>query len=129
MEFKTDAAGLARFIAGKIGPPVASQLPTKRSRNSGELHRTARQSRFIHERPGGRTILLKILEHASRFFDIRRPQDNQTFFRFATGGEIGVFNIHFGLGEVLCDLTQNTGLASSLDSEHVGLKREYSSFA
>ena len=27
------------------------------------------------------------------------------------------------LGEAFCDLTQNTGLASSLDTEHVGLKR------
>src|SRR5438876_10674468 len=124
-----DAAGLAHFIAGKIGQPVASQLPTKRSKNSGGLHRTARQSRFVHERPDSPTIFLKLLEHASRFFDIRWPQDDQTFFRCPAGGEIGVFNVHFGLGEALRDLTQNTGLASSLDSEHVGLKREYSGFA
>jgi hypothetical protein len=34
-----------------------------------------------------------------------------------------------GFGKTFGDLGQNTGLAGSLDSEHVGLKREYSSFA
>src|SRR5262245_19467405 len=48
-EFKTDADGLAPFIAGKIGLPVASQSPTKRSRNSGGLQGTVRRSRFVHE--------------------------------------------------------------------------------
>ena len=74
----------------------------------------------------GLTIFLKLFEYTSRFFDIRRPQDDQTFVRFATGGEIGVFDVHFGLGKAFCDFTQNTGLASSLDTEHVDLKREYS---
>ena len=74
----------------------------------------------------GPTIFLKVFEYTSRFFDIRRPQDDQTFVRFATGSEIGVFNVHFGVGEAFCDLTQNTGLASSLDTEYVVLKREYS---
>ena len=74
----------------------------------------------------GPTIFLKLFEYTSRFFDIRRPQDDQTFVRFATGGEIGVFNVHFSLVEAFCDLTQNTGLAISLDTEHVSLKREYS---
>ena len=72
------------------------------------------------------TIFLKLFEYTSRFFDIRRPQDDQTFVRFATGGEIGVFNVHFGLGEAFCDPSQNTGLAGSLDTEYVVLKREYS---
>ena len=71
-------------------------------------------------------ILLKLFEYTSRFFDIRRPQDDQTFVRFATGGEIGVFNVQFGVGEAFCDLTQNTGLAGSLDTEYVVLKRKYS---
>ncbi len=31
------------------------------------------------------TIFLKLLEHTSRFFDIRWPQNDQAFFRFATG--------------------------------------------
>src|SRR5690349_17222117 len=52
-ESKTDAAGLAPFIAGKIGLRVVSQLPTKRSRNSGGLRRTGRQSRFVNEGSGG----------------------------------------------------------------------------
>jgi L,D-transpeptidase catalytic domain len=34
-EFKTVAAGLVRFIVGKIGLRVASHSPTKKSRNSG----------------------------------------------------------------------------------------------
>jgi hypothetical protein len=50
-------------------------------------------------------IRLKLLERASRFFDIRWPQNNQTFFRFATGGQIGVFNIHLSFGESLGDFT------------------------
>jgi len=47
----------------------------------------------------GSTIFPKVFEHASRFFDIRWPQDDQTFFRFATAGEIGVFNVHLSFGE------------------------------
>src|SRR6478672_4709757 len=58
-ESKTDAAGLARFIAGTTGPPVASQLPTKKSRNCGGLHRTARQSRFGPKAPRGRVALFR----------------------------------------------------------------------
>src|ERR1041385_2254980 len=46
-EFKTDAAGSARFIDGKIGLRVASQSRTKRSRSCGGSRRTAPQSRFV----------------------------------------------------------------------------------
>src|SRR5262245_40863898 len=53
-EFKTDAAGLARFTAGRIGPPVASELPTKRLKNSGALHQTAQRLRFVPKAPRAR---------------------------------------------------------------------------
>src|SRR5882762_7544586 len=58
-EFKMDAAGLARFIAGKIGPPVASQLPTKRSGNYGGLRWTARQLRFVPKALRARVALFR----------------------------------------------------------------------
>src|SRR3954465_3704696 len=67
-EFKMDAAGLAPFIAGTIGPPVASQLPMKRSRSSGGLRRMVRQSKSVHEPPGGANDFPKLLECTSRFF-------------------------------------------------------------
>ena len=72
----------------------------------------------------GPTIFLKLFDYTSRFFDIRRPQDDQTFVRFATGGEIGVFNVHFGLGEAFCDLPRTPGwLAVSIVSTSVSRAR------
>jgi hypothetical protein len=39
--------------AAARGVSAGFDIMTKRSRNSGALHRTVRQSRFVHERPGG----------------------------------------------------------------------------
>ena len=44
-----------------------------------------------------------------RFFDIRWPENDQAFFRFATGREISVFNVHFDIGEALRDFGQIPG--------------------
>ena len=53
--------GSARFIAGTIGPPAASQLPTKRSRNCGALQQTARRLRFFPKAPRARVALFRHL--------------------------------------------------------------------
>jgi hypothetical protein len=39
---------------------------------------------------------LQILQGTLRFFYIRWPQNDQTFFHCAAAGEIYVFNIDFG---------------------------------
>ena len=41
---------IGAFIVGRIGLRVAWRSPTKRSKKSGELRRTARQSRFVRKR-------------------------------------------------------------------------------
>jgi len=60
-------------------------------------------------RHDNRDSSLKLLERASRFFDIRWLQNDQAFFRFANGREISVFNVHLGIGEALRDFAKIPG--------------------
>jgi len=81
--------------------------------NYGGLRWTARQ---IENRPKA------LRAPRSRFFDIRWPQNDQAFFRFATGREINVFNVHLGIGQGAPRFGPNTGLIRGFDREHIGLK-------
>ncbi len=72
---------------------------------------------------------LQILQDAPRFFNVRRPQDDESLFRSGAPCQIRVLDIHLSVGEALGDFGKDARLARRLDREHFGLECEHARFA